>query len=123
MRRIKAGERPYSPKPKPGGGGGRSGSEGKEPKGKGKGKGRGKGKRERSRSQTRSKGHYGTYWKDVCSEKHWCADYAFGSCKKTEGTKGHDQLHHVTKDVVKKEVEKRRAAAKARGVKPDDTGP
>ena len=46
----------------------------------------------------------------------------FGSCKKTEGTKGHDNLHHVEKDVVRKEVEKRRAAAKATGVKPDGSG-
>ena len=42
--------------------------------------------------------------------------------RKTKGTKGHDNLHHVEKDVIKKEVEKRRAAAKARGVKPDGTG-
>ena len=32
------------------------------------------------------------------------------------------RLHHVEKDIVKKEVEKRREAAKSRGVKPDGTG-
>ena len=95
-------------------------------KGGGKPKGGGKkgGKREPSnqRSRTQTKDHYGVYWKEVAQENNWCIEYAFGSCKKTEGTKGHENLNHVDKDVIRKEVEKRREAAKSRGVKPDGTG-
>ena len=43
--------------------------------------------------------------------------------RKPKARKGHDNLNHVENDIVKKEVDKRRAAAKAKGVKPDGTGP
>ena len=118
MKRIKNGERAYTPRGERSASKASNNSEGsgKEPKKK-KGKGKGKG----SRSQSAGKKQYGVYYKDVCKEKNWCLDYCFGKCTKTEGTKGHDNLHHVENEIVKKEVEKRRAAAQASGVKPDGT--
>ena len=117
LKRIKNGERAYTPR------GERSASRtsnnsngsGKEEKKKKKGKGNGKGRLQ----SNGGKKQYGIYYNKVCEEKNWCVDYCFGNCTKTEGTKGHDNLHHVEHEVVKKEVEKRRAAAKADGVKPD----
>ena len=129
LERIKNGESPYTPpgESRANSKGSRGGSQDPKKDGGKGGKSGGKGGKGRERSTKRSTSQkpvktYGITWKQVCEEKHWCLQYCFGQCTKTEGTKGHDQLHHVERDIVKKEVEKRREAAKANGVKPDGTG-